>query len=47
MYIGMRHAVVRLSPRGAGYDETWLVPPRCRILAWRDESSCVCAAPDE
>lgn len=30
VYMGMRSAVSRLTPRAGGYHEDWLVPERCR-----------------
>jgi hypothetical protein len=38
IYVGMRHAVARLTPFMEGYRERWLVPPRCD----ERESSCRC-----
>jgi hypothetical protein len=29
LFIGARHAVIRLDPNGSGYAETWLVSPSC------------------
>lgn len=41
LYIGMRFAVVRLSPNGEKYMEQWLVPRACR--KWQPgRMSCVC-----
>jgi hypothetical protein len=33
VYVGMRHAVMRLVPDHSRYIETWLVPPACRTVA--------------
>jgi hypothetical protein len=32
VYVGMRHAVMRLAPRKSGYDELWLIPPQCQTV---------------
>jgi len=41
IYVGMRHFVTRLTPKGSSYEEDWLVPSDCRRfvdLGYR----CVC-----
>lgn len=43
IYVGMRHFVTRLTPRGTSYEEDWLVPADCRTFAQRG-FDCVCLA---
>jgi hypothetical protein len=41
IYVGMRHFVTRLTPKGSSYEEDWLVPSDC--LRFADEGyRCVC-----
>ena len=50
IFAGMRHAVIRFSPKGDGtYRETWLVPRRCSkvIPPERGYGKCSCVAGDD
>lgn len=40
--IGMRHAIARLTPNGAGYQETWLVRPDCAALSITEDPVLTC-----
>lgn len=45
--IGMRHAVARLTPKGEGYSEDWLVRPDCRTVTMDEDDPlqrCHCSA---
>jgi hypothetical protein len=45
LFIGIRHAVVRLTPDVAGkYKEEWLVLPECRTTHVKD-LACECLSP--
>jgi hypothetical protein len=46
IYIGMRSAVVRLSPDVHGYREDWVVPDRCRMRVLGADNKCSCKASD-
>jgi hypothetical protein len=41
IYVGMRHFVMRLTPKGSSYDEAWLLPSDCRRFT-QQGSDCVC-----
>jgi hypothetical protein len=42
LWIGMRQFVIRMTPRGTRFDETWLVRESC-VRAITHDLSCVCA----
>lgn len=44
IFIGMRYAIVKLTPNSGGYTESWLVPATCAIL---DKNECECRSVPE
>jgi hypothetical protein len=41
--VGMRHFVIRLTPKGSSYAEDWLVPSHCRrFVDLGFQFGCVC-----
>ncbi|MBS2028634.1 MAG: hypothetical protein JST54_12080 [Deltaproteobacteria bacterium] len=40
-WVGMRHLVLRLAPRGSGYESTWFAPKDCANWKVRG-TDCVC-----
>jgi hypothetical protein len=43
IYVGMRHFVIRLTPKGSSYAEDWLVPSHCRrFVDLGFQFGCVC-----
>jgi hypothetical protein len=43
IWIGMRHFALRLSPAGTRYEETWLVPERCKHARLDPKNfDCIC-----
>jgi hypothetical protein len=48
VFVGMRHAVLKLEPEAQGYRESWLVPPWCAAFrASDDPSACECVPAGE
>lgn len=39
IFVGMRHAIAKLTPNSGGYTESWLVPPSCAVL---EVDKCKC-----
>jgi len=43
LWVGMRHLILHLTPHGNRYDETWLVPERCKHARIDTKNfDCVC-----
>jgi hypothetical protein len=45
LYVGMRHAVVRLTPTDTGWREEWLIPAACRTMRPAGDYGCTCSGP--
>lgn len=48
IFLGMRHAIARLTPTDQGYREEWLVPKTCPLLKQTTKTFvCECVVPDQ